>query len=64
MSFGPGIPVATTRAGVWCTVADISGMSGNSTEDVGGGREAPKKGLMGHQRYIFPVAKCLFWLTP
>lgn len=45
--------VGTKRSGIWFIVADISSMSGNRPEDVGGGREAPRKGLMGHQRYMF-----------
>ena len=48
---------------MWWTVVDMSDGGGNRTEDVGDGRKAPKEGLMGHQRAMFPVAYCLFWLS-
>ena len=61
---GPwGARVAAKRSEMWWTVIDMSNGGGNRTEDAGGGRKAPKEGLMGHQRAIFPVAHCLFWLS-
>ena len=51
----------STHWAAWALGSQDGG--GNRTEDAGGGRKAPKEGLMGHQRAIFPVAHCLFWLS-
>lgn len=47
-----------------CAVADIHTMFRNRTKDIGGGREASRKELMEHERHIFPVVNCVFWLVP
>lgn len=49
-----GAQVGAKRLAVWCTVVVRSGRAGNRT-DVRGGWKAPKEGLMGHQRDIFPA---------
>lgn len=49
---------------MWWTVVDLSNGGGNRTEDAEVAGRLPKKGLMGHQRAIFPVAAHhLFWLS-
>lgn len=45
--------MGTKGSEVWWTVVDMSNRGGNKTEDVGGGRKAPKEGLMGYQRLYF-----------
>lgn len=61
---GPwGAGVEAKGSEMWWTVVDMSDGGGNRAEDVGGGRKAPKEGLMGHQRAMFPFAYCLFWLS-
>lgn len=55
--------MGTKGSEVWWTVVDMSNRGRNKTEDVGGGRKAPKEGLMGYQRAIFPIVNCLFWLS-
>ena len=61
---GPwGAGVEAKGSEMWWTVVDMSDGGGDRAEDVGGGRKAPKEGLMGHQRAMFPFAYCLFWLS-